>query len=268
MRIAMCQKDIRGDFRESLEWMAASSFDGVQVWKRHMDDAGLTAPEVKTMADDLGLVITAVGGGPNLVDPATSAEVIDHFRRFLDLSVELGSGIVTAESKAKPAGLTDEAAWESTGATVSAICAHAAEVGAVLAIECAGPCFIADHDDWHELARRVRSGSLRVNFDPANIVWAGRDPVEAVQSLGAHIVHTHAKDIVFTSAQGNDGQPGVQDVPAGEGECDYPAYLAALAETGYRGFLTVEMHPGPGDGRARALQAAHNLRGMLETVTA
>lgn len=264
----MCQKDLRGEFRETLEWMAANGFEGFQVWQRHIDDAGLTAPEVKRMADDLGLVITAVGGGPNLVDPRTAADAVDRFRSFLDLSVELGCGIVTAESKARPDGLGDEEAWDSVTATVAAICGHAAEVGAVLAVECAGPCFIAHHDHFHELARRVNADSLKVNFDPANIVWAGRDPVEAVRSLGDHIVHTHAKDIVFTEAGGNDGQPGVRDVPAGEGESGYPAYLAALAGTGYRGFLTVEMHAGSVDGRDRATRAAANLRTMLAAVPA
>jgi sugar phosphate isomerase/epimerase len=102
-----------------------------------------------------------------------------------------------------------------------------------------------------------------VNLDPANIVWAQRDPVEAVTSLADHIVHTHAKDIVFTEAGGNAGQSGVRDVPAGEGSVGYPAYLSALAATGYDGYLTVEMHIGAQSRRRQAVEAADNLRSML-----
>ena len=35
-----------------------------------------------------------------------------------------------------------------------------------------------------------------------------------------------------------------EEVPLGTGQVDYPAYLAALDEIGYRGFLTIEREVG------------------------
>lgn len=263
----MCQKDLRGPLTETLEWISAQGFDGFQIWQRQIDTAGLRPSEVARIADELGLTVSAVGGGPNLVEPQNSTRAIEEFRGFLELSAELGCRIVTAESKAKPDDLPVQDAWASTAETVAAICDHAAEVGAVLAIECAAPCFIEHHHHWHQLADQVGSDRLKVNMDPANIAWSGRDPVEAVTSLADHIVHTHAKDIVFTDeGAANIGQPGVQDVPAGEGLVDYPHYLAELRTIGYDGFLTVEMHAGGGNNRERAAAAAQNLRSILETL--
>jgi len=260
MKIGVCEKDLKGTIRENLRWIAEHGFSGFQIWKQKMDKEGLSGRELLRMAQDLGLEITAVGGGPNLVDPKVSEESVRSFREFLELSVELGPGIVTAETKAKPEGLPDEDAWKYTVETVSRICEYAEKLGAVLAIEPSGPCFIRDHDMWMELARKVGSESLKVNYDPANIVWAGRDPVEGVRALGKNIVHTHAKDISFL---GSTEHEELHDVPAGEGLVDYPAYLRALKEVGYEGYLTVEMHSGQMDRRGEVLKAAGNLRAML-----
>jgi len=265
MRIGMCQKDLRGPFGETLEWIASHGYDGFQVWQREMHEAGLNATQVLSMATSLGLEVTAVGGGPNLVDPRTSRHVVDQFRWFLDLSVELGCRIVTAESKAQPDDISSDYAWDTIAEIAAEICTHAEDVGAVLAIECSNSSFIADQDDWHELYRRVGSNSLKVNFDPANFALAGRDPVEAVDSLADHIVHTHAKDVVRCSGEGGNAEdPGIRDVPAGEGIVGYASYMSALARAGYDGYLTVEMHPGNSPRLEEAAKAVQKLRTIIE----
>ncbi len=214
------------------------------------------------MAGEMNLEVTAVGGGPNLVDPRVAERSVELFRGHLDLSVELGPRIVTAETKAKPAGLAEDEAWGSTVRTVSRVCEHAEKVGAVLAIEPSGSCFVRDCEMWLGLARKVGSKALEVNYDPANIVLAGRDPVEGVCAVGEHIVHTHAKDIASVG-EGEGESARARDVPAGEGEVGYPAYLAALEQAGYDGYLTIEMHAGETDRRDDILRAAANLRKML-----
>lgn len=260
MKLGLCEKDLRGRLRDNLEWISRSGFEGFQIWKPRLEKEGLAPREVLAMAGELRLEVTAVGGGPNLVDPRAAERSVELFRGYLELSVELESRIVTAETKAKPEGLADKDAWESTVRAVSRICEHAEKVGAVLAIEPSGSCFIRDCEAWLNLAREVRSERLRVNYDPANIVLAGKEPVAGVRALGGHIVHTHAKDIAL--AGGEEG-PGARDVPAGEGQVGYASYLAALAEAGYDGYLTVEMHAGETDRRDDILRSCANLREML-----
>ena len=262
MKIGLCEKDLRGRLGSNLEWMSRNGVEGFQIWKPRIEREGLAPAAVLAMAGELNLDITAVGGGPNLTDPRVARESIDLFRGFLDLAVELGPRIVTAETKAKPDDLSEEEAWSSTVEAVSRICEYAAELGAVLAIECSANCFIRDSDMWLELAEAVGSEGLKVNYDPANIVLAGESPVEGVRALGRHIVHTHAKDTAH--AHIGAGDESAADVPAGEGRVGYPAYLAALKEAGYDGYLTIEMHAGETDRRDDVLRAAVNLREMLE----
>ena len=86
-----------------------------------------------------------------------------------------------------------------------------------------------------------------------------QDPVEAVELLGPHIVHTHVKDgvmhrrtdpkIIYDCfARGGIEALNVSDyvteTPVGEGDVDFPAYLRALRAAGYDGYLTVERETG------------------------
>jgi sugar phosphate isomerase/epimerase len=194
-----------------------------------------------------------------MVDPEVATETVEKFKSFLDLSVALGCRIVTAESKYKPDAMTDQAAWQSVVETAGAICRHAEQVGAMLAIECSGSCFIRHHEDFLKLAEAVSSPALKVNMDPANIVLAGRDVLEATRALAPYIVHTHAKDI--TRADTDDESR--RDVPAGEGLVPYADYLAALKDTGYDGWLTIEMHAGKEGRTDDIVTSARNLRQML-----
>ena len=98
----------------------------------------------------------------------------------------------------------------------------------------------------------LHSRGVSVNLDPANLVMVtGDDPVQAVYTLKDYIVHTHAKD-------GRKLRPGVPpeavyhgtehgvyaDLPLGEGDVNWDAYLAALKDIGYDGFLTIEREAG------------------------
>lgn len=103
-------------------------------------------------------------------------------------------------------------------------------------------------------------GGVGVNLDPANFVMVtGQDPVEAVELLGKHIVHTHVKDgkmlnktdpqIIYDSfavggIEGLNVADYFKELPVGTGDVDFPAYLAALKKIGYNGYLTIEREAG------------------------
>ena len=87
----------------------------------------------------------------------------------------------------------------------------------------------------------------------------GQDPVEAVYILRDYIVHTHLKDgrrlkvsdpveIYRSFAEGGIEALNVADyfieTPVGEGDVDFKAYIAALKDIGYNGFLTIERETG------------------------
>jgi sugar phosphate isomerase/epimerase len=66
------------------------------------------------------------------------------------------------------------------------------------------------------------------------------DPVQGVYTLKEYIVHTHAKDGVQLTADPITWE----ERPLGQGGVEWKAYLAALRDIGYNGFLTIERETG------------------------
>ena len=100
------------------------------------------------------------------------------------------------------------------------------------------------------------SKGVSVNLDPANLVMVtGDDPAQAVYNLKDYIVHTHAKDGKQLSYRNPDEVygmveshivtgPSFIEVPLGEGSVNWQAYLNALTDIGFKGFLTIEREVG------------------------
>ena len=103
----------------------------------------------------------------------------------------------------------------------------------------------------------LHSTGVAVNLDPANLVMVtGDDPVKAVHNLKDYIVHTHAKDgrkllerdpEIIYGLRTDDSvveDAAFIELPLGTGDVDFPAWMRALEEIGYRGFLTIEREVG------------------------
>jgi sugar phosphate isomerase/epimerase len=81
------------------------------------------------------------------------------------------------------------------------------------------------------------STNVGVNFDPANFLHYGKaNPVDAVYVLAPYIKGVHAKDACYPT----DGYYLGKEKPIGEGQVDFPRFIAALKEVGYDGFVTIE----------------------------
>ena len=105
------------------------------------------------------------------------------------------------------------------------------KVGAFLAAE-TGP------DSGEVLAKllaRLPTGSIGVDFNPAQLIVHGHSPAAAVRALGPHVMHLHATDATRDLALGR----GIE-VPLGRGSAELPEILAVLEEHQYRGYITIE----------------------------
>ncbi len=91
-----------------------------------------------------------------------------------------------------------------------------------------GLAFETGQEDARSLAvalKELDRPSVGVNFDPANMILYGMgDPIDAVEILAPWIRQVHIKDAIATTARGTWGR----EVPVGEGDVDWPRFLAAL----------------------------------------
>jgi len=83
----------------------------------------------------------------------------------------------------------------------------------------------------------VQRSNIRVNFDPANMVLYGSgDPLTALDLLQKNVLSVHCKDGTSPKALGELGK----EVALGDGEVNFPGFLAALKAMGYTGPLIIE----------------------------
>ncbi|UCH34156.1 MAG: sugar phosphate isomerase/epimerase, partial [Armatimonadota bacterium] len=153
-------------------------------------------------------------------------------KRMMDLAARVGVTVMTSHIGVIP---EDPAASEyrTAAEALEDIGAHGDGIGVVFASE-TGP---ESGAALGAFLRGLRTKSIKVNYDPANLVMNGFDPVEGVYDLAGLIAHTHAKDGVGPG-------PNCGEVPLGEGDVPWPEYLRALKETGYEGYLTIEREVG------------------------
>jgi len=106
--------------------------------------------------------------------------------------------------------------------------------GVVIAIEPHVGSMLDTPERVLELLDAIDSPYLKLNFDISHFNVMGIPIAESVAALARHTVHTHVKDE-------RGVVPDYQFLIPGEGEFDYVAYLQAMREHGYTGFITAEI---------------------------
>jgi sugar phosphate isomerase/epimerase len=80
--------------------------------------------------------------------------------------------------------------------------------------------------------------NLFVNFDPANMILYGAgQPLPALELLGTRVRSVHCKDATWSD---RPGETWGREVPLGEGDVDFAAFVDTLERIGYDGPLTIE----------------------------
>jgi sugar phosphate isomerase/epimerase len=91
------------------------------------------------------------------------------------------------------------------------------------------------------LLQKLKRANVGVNFDPANMLLYDKgDPIQALRLLGPWVRQVHIKDARRTRQPGTWGE----EVPAGSGEVDWPAFFATLTELNFAGNLVIEREAG------------------------
>ena len=179
-----------------------------------------------------GLVISALCADyfKGFLNPETNDDIVEKSKRAVDLAVDLGTDVITTHIGTIPEDDTDPK-WEIGIGALTGLSAYAADRGVSFACE-TGP---ESGPVMKKFLDLIPTKGICVNFDPANLTMNGFDHLAAVDDLKDYIVHTHAKDGLRKKAK---------EVPLGEGDVDFPKYLARLDAIGYDGFLTIEREVG------------------------
>ena len=256
--IGIIADSFRKPMPEALATAAKLGAKGVQVYatRGEMSPEELTGQKRRdflAMVKDNGLVISALCGdlGRGFGNPELNPQLIQRSKRILDLAKELETNIVTTHIGVTPAD-ENHPRYKIMQDACGELAAYADSLDAHFAIE-TGP---ETSETLKHFLDSLHSTGVAVNLDPANLVMVtGDDPAKAVHNLKDYIVHTHAKDgvkmlnrdpeIIYGLVNGDAGaDPAFEEVPLGKGSVPWQAYLQALTDIGYKGFLTIEREVG------------------------
>ncbi len=280
-KIGVMADSFKLDIMESIRRSAELGAQGVQVYATNgyvldaetVTDA--TLGEFQRVLKENNIIVSALCGdfgGHGFVDAKENKIRVEKSKRILDLAKALDCDIVTSHIGIIPEEENDtkkimrEACME--------LAEYADKMRASFAMETGQEkcCILKGFLD------SLGSRGVAVNYDPANLVMvAGDDEVEGVSILKDYIVHTHAKDGVMLKcmdpkevyarfAQGgidymNEGETYLE-TPLGQGNVRFDAYLRALSDIGFNGFLTIERECGEDPGADIAM-AVDFLKGKI-----
>jgi sugar phosphate isomerase/epimerase len=162
---------------------------------------------------------------------------IDHIRKVMSLSFDLGPRIAIVQAGRVPA--PDDASPRTAVMTeaLTVLGQHGDRSGTVLALETG----LESGAALRKYLDRFDTGGLGVNLDPANLLMHDFDPYESARALQGKVVHCHAKD-----ARKSGASRSAQEVALGAGDIDWMQFLGVLEEIEYRGWLVVERESGGG----------------------
>jgi sugar phosphate isomerase/epimerase len=173
---------------------------------------------------------------------------IDHTRRALSLCAELGAPHITTEPGGPIApGQSRAEAIDLFVEVLKPLADHAERCGVGLLIEPEPGLLIETTDEYLEVADRVGSSAVGLNFDVGHAYCMSEDIPAQIRKLAPHIRHFHVEDIAATRVH--------HHLVPGTGAIDFASVFDAIRSIGYDGWITVELYPFVDDPDAAAREA-------------
>ena len=236
MNLLLWTGDLNDEMLPVLESLKKMGYDGVELplfeadvdkfaqWGKRLDEIGLgrTAVTVRTPEDN-----------PISPDPKVRAAGVAANQRALDCCQAAGAELLcgpyhSALGHFTGAGPTEDE-WKWAVESMRATAEHAAGAGVTLGIEYLNrfECyFLNTAADTVRFIRDVNHPRCRMMYDTFHANIEEKDPVEAIRTCAEYTVHVHISE--------ND-----RSTP-GHGHVPWEATFAALRETGYDGWMTIE----------------------------
>ncbi|NLS91381.1 MAG: sugar phosphate isomerase/epimerase [Planctomycetaceae bacterium] len=242
---------------ETIRRIAALGFAGLELLADvpHAWPAGLLEERKQAIRDclaDNGLAISNVNGfmmnavadprqpywHPSWIEPDAHYRAIrrEHTKRTIQLAGELGASCIQTE----PGGpLNPGQTWRQAAEVFYEELMPCIEVaedeGIYLLIEPEPGLMIETFEQYLEFVGCINSPAVGLNFDIGHAFCVGQQPEDWIPRMAEHTRHYHIEDIAGSRVHAH--------MIPGEGAIDFAPVLRAIQETGYDGWVTVELYP-------------------------
>ncbi|CAD7041909.1 sugar phosphate isomerase/epimerase and 4-hydroxyphenylpyruvate domain-containing protein [Pseudorhizobium halotolerans] len=240
MKTSIATVSISGELPEKLEAIAKAGFDGVEIFENDFLAFDGSPRDVGRMVRDAGLEITLFQPFRDFegMPEPHRARTFDRAERKFDIMQELGTDLVLVCSNVSPVSL---GGIDRAAADFRELGERAAKRGLRVGYEAlAWGRHIFDHRDAWEIVRRADHPnvglildsfhSLARKIDIGSIRSVPKDKIFIVQLADAPLIDM---DLLYWSRH-------FRNMP-GEGDLPVTDFVAAIAETGYDGYFSLEI---------------------------
>lgn len=264
------------------ETAADLGFDAVELMGRdpHFGPETTTAEadELRALLDDLGLEVSCVAsytGGYLDKEPEERERELDRLDHFCELAQAVGCPRIRHGPGGPPEHRASDEDYEEAIEWMRRACDVAAAYNVDLLVEIHSLTVVESAESARRLIEGVDRDNLGAMHDAGNMYISRKEyGPDAVEMLGDHLDHVHVKDElrVADEARGTFeletpvGDELFQPRLLGDGAVDHGPLFAALQNTGYDGYVTLECHVPPHDtltDRAIAECELHAARELL-----
>lgn len=270
MKFGTCNEYFEGwALEEVFDYAAEVGYDGVEISPFTLADSVDDIPErrrheIRAAALSAGveivglhwLLIRPEGLYTNHADDAIRNRTRDYFKSLIRFCGDIGGEVMIIGSPKQrnvQEGWDFDETWERTKAVFEDCLPLAEEQGVYLCIEPLSPeltNFITTAEEARRMVAEIGHPNFRTMVDVCSGSTDSVPVAQQVRDSGEHLYHVHVNDA-------NKRGPGF-------GETDFASVLAALEETGYRRYVSVEVFDFAPDPRTIAAGSLKYLKGILD----
>ncbi|MFN8590634.1 MAG: sugar phosphate isomerase/epimerase family protein [Thermomicrobiales bacterium] len=227
---------------ETIKRLARIGYEGIEIgaaaphaYPGYLDAA--RRREIKKVLDENGMVVSAMlpapGGGPghNVSSPMPEERraAIQQYKDVAQLCADLGGTILLYVAGWQIFGTSRKQAFDWSRQALAEIAPFAADLGVTVAVEPTptDSNLIETADDAIELVEAVGGTNVKTMFDTIHVYYRNEPATDYVYRMGDLLGYVHLSD--------------VDRLAPGQGRGDFVGLIDALKETGYDGWLSMEI---------------------------
>lgn len=260
---------------DTIHFLSEIGYDGIEIlldiphaFPPHTSDEKVASIKSKLQERNLSIAnfnAFMLYGIKNILHPsfvevseAERRQRIDHTHQCIDLAVKLGGKTLSTEPGGPLLGV--ERDW-ANGVFIEAmeeLADHAEKAGVTILVEPEPHLLIETSDQFLEFKKALPSEAIALNFDIGHFYCVNEDPARLVDKLLPYTKHYHLEDISADRVH--------HHMIPGHGSIDIRGVLKTIKETGYNGFITIELYPYEEKAIEAATEAYNNVKEIMETL--
>jgi len=255
MKICCCSVCYRHQsFDECLAMMAEAGYQAMELvaiptWI-HVDLNAFTAVELQAKCEAAGLTLAALyPGGVRCASAESVATSVAYIKRAIDIAQETGVGRIVFTGEKRGSAPLDVAIEG-----YKQLADHLVGKDVAICLENHYGNQVEVPDDYRQVFAAVDSPQFGMTIDTGHFTSSQVDFIAMVDEFGPRVKHIHIKDHIAT-----------ESVPLGKGQTDNAGLIARLWQTGFDGYLSVEVEAKDHENNPRyAAEALPVLKALVE----